>query len=68
MVEMKLLSRYPSTYPDELKNRAPLMSHYVTEREVRTGGVVVHREVREGGVPLGMGGTHGVGHPAPAPG
>ena len=35
MVEMKLLSKYPSTYPDELKNRPPLMSHYITEREIK---------------------------------
>ncbi len=35
MVEMKLLSKYPSSYPDELKNRPPLMSHYVTEKEVK---------------------------------
>ncbi len=33
MVEMKLLSKYPSTYPDELKERAPLMSHYITAKE-----------------------------------
>ena len=35
MVEMKLLSKYPSTYPDELKHRPPLMSHYITENEAK---------------------------------
>lgn len=35
MVEMKLLSKYPSTYPEELKKRPPLMSHYITEYEAR---------------------------------
>ena len=35
MVEMKLLSKYPSTYPDELKNRPPLMSHYITDKEIK---------------------------------
>ena len=35
MVEMKLLSKYPSTYPDELKSRPPLMSHYITESEAK---------------------------------
>ena len=35
MVEMKLLSKYPSTYPDELKRRAPLVSQFVTAHEAR---------------------------------
>ena len=35
MVEMKLLSKYPSTYPDELKSRPPLMSHYITDNEAK---------------------------------
>ena len=35
MVEMKLLSKYPSTYPDELKRRAPLVSQFVTVHEAR---------------------------------
>jgi hypothetical protein len=33
MVEMKLLSRYPSTYPEELKTRPPLTSQYITQVE-----------------------------------
>ena len=35
MVEMKLLSKYPSTYPEELKQRAPLVSQFVTADEAR---------------------------------
>ena len=33
MVELKLLSRYPSVYPEELRQRPPLISHYVTSNE-----------------------------------
>lgn len=35
MVEVKLLSKYPSTYPEELQNKPPLMSHYVTNKEAK---------------------------------
>ena len=35
MIEMKLLSKYPSTYPEELKQRAPLVSQFVTADEAR---------------------------------
>ena len=35
MVEMKLLSKYPSSYPEELKDRPPLMSHYITVNEAK---------------------------------
>ena len=33
MVELKLLSRYPSVYPEELRQRPALISHYVTVHE-----------------------------------
>ncbi|CAH1797322.1 unnamed protein product [Owenia fusiformis] len=35
MVELKLLFKYPNAYPEELKKRPPLMSHYVTEAEAK---------------------------------
>ena len=35
MVEMKLLSKFPSTYPDELQSKPPLMSHYVNAKEAK---------------------------------
>ena len=35
IVEMKLLSKYPNEYPDELRERAPLMSQFATEVEVQ---------------------------------
>ena len=33
MVELKFLSKYPSNYPDELRNRSPLVSHFITSPE-----------------------------------
>lgn len=33
MIEEKLLSKYPSLLPQELKERPPLISHYITEEE-----------------------------------
>ena len=35
MVEKKLLSHFPNQYPEELKNRPPLVSHYTSEDEAR---------------------------------
>ncbi|KAK2151770.1 hypothetical protein LSH36_352g03066 [Paralvinella palmiformis] len=35
MVEQKLLSRYPCTYPEELSHRAPLTSQFVTSAEAK---------------------------------
>ncbi|ELT97695.1 hypothetical protein CAPTEDRAFT_225615 [Capitella teleta] len=43
MVEMKLLSKYPCTYPEELKSRPPLTSQYVTLHEATLlGEINVH--------------------------
>ena len=33
MIEHKLLSRYPSTYPEEISKRPPLVSEYITPAE-----------------------------------
>ena len=35
MVEQKLLSKYPSTYPEELRQRAPLTSQFITAAEAK---------------------------------
>ncbi|XP_074650889.1 uncharacterized protein LOC141905770 [Tubulanus polymorphus] len=35
IVETKLLSRYPNVYPQELKEKPPLHSYYVTANEVK---------------------------------
>ncbi len=35
IVEQKLLSRYPSDYPEELKQRPPLLSQFITTSEAK---------------------------------
>ncbi|XP_013407556.1 uncharacterized protein LOC106171662 [Lingula anatina] len=35
VVEMKLLSKFPNVYPDELTKRPPLMSYYITPNEAK---------------------------------
>ena len=35
MVEMKILSQYPSNYPEELQNRPPLVSYFILPSEVK---------------------------------
>ena len=35
IVEMKLLSRYPNSYPDDLGKHAPLTSFFITENEAK---------------------------------
>ena len=35
IVEMKLLSRYPNSYPDDLGKHAPLTSYFITANEAK---------------------------------
>jgi len=37
VVETKILSYYPSTYPKEIEERPPLVCHYVKSEEISLG-------------------------------